>query len=102
MVAQSDILFEEDDITSTAEGSRMKTQVCLAAISGTFSGTFQLKWEDENETVHDVYDDDGTILEFTGPGQKVLDFAIPVIVYWECTSYGSGTAKVSLTGTTRR
>ncbi len=101
MSGQADVYFKEDDFTSATEGQKLKTHLCLAVVSGTFSGTLQIKWEDEGGTVHTVQED-GSDLDVTAPIEKVLDFGVPVIVYWECTGYTSGTAKASLTGTSRR
>lgn len=89
--------FTEASFGATGTGTAVRCHKCLVRVSGTFSGTVKLKWTDEGGTTHTVQES-GSDLSFTAPGERVLDFAVPVSLYWECTAYTSGTAVCSISG----
>lgn len=89
--------WKETSFTSATTGTSIRASRVLICVSGTFTATIKIKWTDEGGTTHTVQED-GADLSFTGADERVLDFGVPVTLYPECTSYGSGTAVVGIQG----
>jgi len=90
--------FTEESFVATGEASgKPRCHKALVRVSGTFSGTVALKWTDAGGTTHTVQES-GSDLTFTAPGERVVDMGVPVILFWECTAYTSGTIVASITG----
>jgi hypothetical protein len=82
----------DPDVIGTVKASRV-----LICVTGTFSCTIKVQWEDAGGTAHFVQED-GADLSFAAAGERVLDFGVPVKVYPVCSSYTSGDAVVAIQG----
>jgi hypothetical protein len=89
--------FKSDSFTSATTGTQVKGSRFLVALTGTFSATIKFKWVDGGGVTHTVQEN-GADLSFTTANERVLDFGVPVTLYAECTTYGSGTAVVAIQG----
>lgn len=92
--------YAQSSIGSATTGNAISARTCLVSVSGTFSATLKIQYRDASGTTHTVKDGDAD-LAFTAPGNKVLDFGVPVLVWPIVTTYTSGTVVVSLGGSIR-
>lgn len=91
-------MYANNSFAGTGVGAAISARRVLVGVTGTFSATVKIKWVDASGTVHTVQENDAD-LSFTAVGERVIDFAVPVRVYAECTAFSSGPVVVSLSGT---
>ena len=70
----------------------------LVGVTGTFTGTVKLVWQDEAGVDHFVQTTLGTDLAFTAVSSLMVDLGAPVKVRAKCTAFTSGTINVMLVG----
>lgn len=93
--------FKEDTFGSAVAGTTVRTSRALVSlrVPSAFSGTVKFRYLDAGGNIHTVQES-GADLSFTAANQRVLDFGVPVSLYAECTTYGSGSCVVSIQGAT--